>query len=29
MGLWGADGVEVERRGRLPEGSALWLALSN
>lgn len=29
MRLCGADGVEGERRGRLPEGSALWLALSN
>lgn len=25
----GAEGVEGEGRGRLPEGSALWLALSN
>lgn len=29
MGLRGADGVEGKGRGRLPEGSALWLALSN
>lgn len=29
MGLWGSDSVEGKGRGRLPEGSALWLALSN
>ncbi len=29
IGLWGVDGVVGDGRGRLPEGSALWLALSN
>ncbi|TNN80122.1 hypothetical protein EYF80_009633 [Liparis tanakae] len=29
MWLWGVDRVEAEGRGPVPEGSALWLALSN